>query len=211
VVSSSFSFAVKTYPLTDVRLSGLSHAEQVAKLSEAGASLIQLREKHLSAGEFYKQAEEALRVGRQRGARIIINDRVDIALALGADGVHLGQEDIPPEAVRQLLGDSVIIGFSTHSVEQALRAAASPVDYLAIGPIFATSSKSNPDPEIGLEGLRRVRKAVGNIQLVAIGGISLQNVSRVLAAGADAVAVITAVLNHPEVFINRTKEAFIHP
>ena len=115
------------YPLTDIALSGLSHAEQVERLCDGGATLIQLREKNLPTLEFYRQAKAALTVARQRGARVIVNDRVDIALALGADGVHLGQDDLPPEAARRLLGERAIIGFSTHSVEQARQAAGFPL------------------------------------------------------------------------------------
>jgi len=184
----------KLYPITDRRLSGLSHAEQVARLSDGGASLVQLREKHLSPREFYREAEEALRVARARGVRLVINDRADIALALGADGVHLGQDDMPPGAARSLLGDKAIIGFSTHSVAQAIEAARLLVDYVAIGPVFATSSKENPGPAVGLEGVARVREAVGQVRLVAIGGINEENARAVLDAGADSVAVISALL-----------------
>src|SRR5919198_2181410 len=140
--SSRMAFELpKLYPITDRRLSGLSHAEQVARLCEGGARLVQLREKHLSPREFYSEAEAALKVARERGAKLIINDRADIALALGADGVHLGQDDMPPEAARALLGRGAIIGYSTHGAEQAAAAARRPVDYVAIGPAFATSSK----------------------------------------------------------------------
>src|SRR3712207_5994383 len=135
----------KLYPITDRRLSGLSHAEQVARLVEGGATFVQLREKHLSPREFYREAEEALRVARARGAKLIINDRADIALALGADGVHLGQDDMPPEAARALLGGGAVVGCSTHSVEQAIAAARLPLDYVAVGPIFETKSKERPE------------------------------------------------------------------
>jgi thiamine-phosphate diphosphorylase len=107
------------YPLTDAALSGLSHAEQVERLMDGGATLIQLREKDLSPVEFYRQAKAALGIARQRRVRIIINDRVDLALALRADGVHLGQSDLPPLAARRLLGENAIIGLSTHSADQA--------------------------------------------------------------------------------------------
>lgn len=187
----------KVYPITDTRLSGLSHAEQVARLSDGGASLVQLREKHLAPREFYKAAAEALDVARARGVRLIINDRVDIALALRADGVHLGQDDLPPDAARELLGTQAVIGFSTHSVEQARAAARLPVDYIAIGPIFNTSTKENPDPVVGLDGLRRVRQAVGEIPLVAIGGITVETAPAVIAAGADSVAIISSLLKDP--------------
>jgi len=186
----------KLYPITDRRLSGLSHAEQVARLVEGGATFVQLREKHLSPREFYREAEEALRVARARGAKLIINDRADIALALGADGVHLGQDDMPPEAARALLGGGAVVGCSTHSVEQAIAAARLPLDYVAVGPIFETKSKERPDPVVGLEGLRRVREAVGDsVRLVAIGGVTRELAPSVLAAGADSVAVISALLS----------------
>ena len=187
----------KLYPITDVRLSGLSHAEQVSRLSEGGASFIQLREKHLSPREFYQAAAAALAVARMRNVKLIINDRVDIALALGADGVHLGQDDLPPPAARELLGEQAIIGFSTHSIEQAKIAARLPVDYIAIGPIFNTSSKENPDPLVGLDGLRRVSEVVAPLPLVAIGGITLETAHEVIAAGADSIASISLLLGEP--------------
>ncbi|HKS29715.1 MAG TPA: thiamine phosphate synthase [Pyrinomonadaceae bacterium] len=196
----------KLYPITDARLAGLSHAEQVVRLTSGGAGVIQLREKHGEAREFFGEAEAALRVARERGALLIINDRVDIALALGADGVHLGQDDLPPEAARRILGERAVIGFSTHNVEQARLAASLPIDYLAIGPIFSTSSKANPDPTVGLEGLRRVREAVPHLTLVAIGGITLENAQQTLAAGADSLAVISALLSDPEQIESRTAE-----
>lgn len=196
------------YPITDVRLSGLSHAEQVERLSAGGAQLVQLREKRLSPREFYREAEAALNVARARGVRLIINDRVEIALALGADGVHLGQDDLVPEAARRVLGENRIIGFSTHNVEQAKVAARLPVDYIAIGPIFSTSSKENPDPVVGLDGLRRVREACrDDLSLVAIGGISLRNARAVLAAGADSVAILSALFSGgPSRIEHRTRE-----
>lgn len=198
----------KLYPITDRRLSGLSHAEQVERLCEGGARLVQLREKHLSPREFYSEAEGALRVARGRGAKLIINDRADIALALGADGVHLGQDDMPPEAARALLGRGAVIGFSTHGVEQSVAAARLPVDYVAIGPVFATSSKENPDPTVGLEGVRLARRAVGRVPLVAIGGITRENAPSVLDAGADSVALIGALLatGDPAEITRRTRD-----
>ncbi len=126
---------------------------------------------------------------------MIINDRVDIALALGAPGVHLGQDDLPPEAARKLLGDEAIIGYSTHNVAQAIAAANLPIDYIAIGPIFETGTKKNPDPVVGLDGLRAVRDAIGDRALVAIGGITVENAPSVIEAGANSVAVISALLS----------------
>lgn len=193
-MQSSFRLP-RVYPLTDVQLSGLSHADQVRLLSLGGATLVQLREKHMPALQFYEHARAAVTAGVQ----LIINDRVDIALAVGAHGVHLGQDDMPPEAARRLLGDKAIIGYSTHSVEQAGKALTLPIDYIAIGPIFATSTKTNPSPTLGLEGLRAVRAAVGNVQLVAIGGISHSNAREVIEAGADSVAVISALLSSSDI------------
>ncbi len=185
----------RVYPLTDVQLSGLSHAEQVRLLGLGGASLIQLREKRLPALEFYEQA----RAARQSGVQLIINDRVDIAIAAGASGVHLGQDDLPPEAARKLLGPQAIVGYSTHSVDQAINAIKLPIDYLAIGPIFSTTTKSDTAPVLGLDGLRAVRDAIGEFPLVAIGGITLNNARDVIEAGADSVAVISALLSASDI------------
>lgn len=201
-----FSFSTRLYTITDTQISGLSHVTQVAQLCAGGARLIQLREKHLAPGEFYCEAEAALRAARSQGARIIINDRADIAFALRADGVHLGQDDLPPEAARRLLGPDAVIGFSTHNAEQAERASNMPIDYIAIGPIFATQTKVDPEPVVGLDGLRRVRDAAGVIPLVAIGGITTANAAEVIAAGADAVALIVGLLAPPTSIQDRTRE-----
>jgi thiamine-phosphate pyrophosphorylase len=187
----------KVYPITDKHLSGLSHAEQVARLIEGGASLIQLRDKDAAPQQFYREAAAALQIARDHNARLIINDRVDIALALKADGVHLGQNDLPVEAARSLLGKHAIIGFSTHNLQQAKSATAMPVDYIAFGPVFQTSTKENPDPVAGLSALREVRAIVASLPLVAIGGITLANAVEVLRAGADALAMIAELLGDP--------------
>ncbi|HEU4597475.1 MAG TPA: thiamine phosphate synthase, partial [Pyrinomonadaceae bacterium] len=147
----------------------------------------------------------------ERGARLVVNDRVDIALAVGADGVHLGQDDLRPDAARALLGEEAIIGFSTHDLRQAAEAALMPVTYIAFGPIFATSSKENPERIVGLEGLRRAREAVGErVPLVAIGGITREQALSVLEAGADSVAVIGALVSgdEPSSITFRTREFF---
>lgn len=189
--------ATKVYPITDVRISGLSHADQVARLIQGGAKLIQLREKYLPPRDFFPQAEAAIRVARERNARIIINDRVDIALALKADGVHLGQDDLPVDAARTILGENALIGYSTHNLSQALQARTLPIDYLAVGPIFETPSKNDSEPTVGLEALREIRDLVPDLPLVAIGGITAKNLQTTLRAGASCVAVISAVLGNP--------------
>ncbi|HZN07207.1 MAG TPA: thiamine phosphate synthase [Pyrinomonadaceae bacterium] len=182
----------RVYPITDTQISGLSHADQVRLLADGGATFVQLREKNLPALNFYREAKAAAEIS---GVRIIVNDRADVALAVKAVGVHLGQDDLPPEAARTLLGDEAIIGYSTHNIVQAQAAASLPVDYIAIGPIFRTTTKANADPEVGLNGLRAVRKAIGDIPLVAIGGITPENAPAVIEAGADSVAVISGLLS----------------
>jgi thiamine-phosphate pyrophosphorylase len=198
-MSSNFLNALagtRLYPLTDRNLSERSHAEQVSHLHSQGATLVQLREKLLAPLEFYKEAQAALHVARELGVRIIINDRVDIALALKADGVHLGQSDLPPEAARRILGPQAIIGISTHNLEQAKLALQLPVDYVAFGPIFATATKQAAETPTGLTALRQIRQVLGQIPLVAIGGITSENRQDVIDAGADAVAVISDIWTH---------------
>ena len=188
----------RIYPITDTTISGLPHAEQIERLAAGGATLIQLREKHASPREFYRMALDAMMVARRLGVQIIVNDRVDIAAAVDADGVHLGQDDLPPDQARALLGESRIIGFSTHSLEQALAAESAPVDYIAIGPIFQTSSKENPDPIVGIGALRKIKSQITK-PLVAIGGISFHTVSQVVAGGADSVAIISDLLSAKDI------------
>lgn len=182
------------YPITDLKLSGLSHAEQVRRLAAAGATFIQVREKLLPAGEFYEEAVNAVTAAREAGVLLLINDRVDIARMTGADGVHLGQDDVPPAAARELLGPNAIIGFSTHSLAEATAAASEPVDYIAFGPIFLTDTKPDTEPVVGLECLAEIRNALPNIPLVAIGGINAENIAAVIEAGADAAAVISSAV-----------------
>jgi thiamine-phosphate pyrophosphorylase len=151
----------------------------------------------MPALEFYEQAKAAVAVAERTGVQLIINDRVDVALAVGAHGVHLGQDDLPPDAARKLLGATAIVGYSTHSVDQALEATKLPIDYLAIGPIFATTSKTDTSPVLGLERLRAVRRTIGEFPLVAIGGITHANARDAIAAGADSIAVISTLLSDP--------------
>ena len=187
----------RVYPITDTLLSGLSHAEQVKRLISGGATLIQLREKHSSPREFYDDARAALITARESNVRLVINDRADIALTLKADGVHLGQSDLPVEAARRLLGEGAIIGISTHDLAQVKLAARMPVDYVAFGPIFATATKGNPDPIVGLNALREARAILSSLPLIAIGGITIRNAPVVFAAGADSVATIAGLLSDP--------------
>lgn len=187
----------KIYPITDTALSSLSHAEQVKRLIAGGATFIQLREKSNSLRAFCADATEAVSIARAAGASVIINDRVDVALALGADGVHLGQADMPVAVARRLLGDDAIIGFSTHNIEQVKAALDLPINYLAFGPAFPTQSKRNPDPVAGLEALGIIKSLNSPLPVVAIGGIDKSNVARVWSAGADSAAIISAIVAAP--------------
>jgi thiamine-phosphate pyrophosphorylase len=197
----------KIYPITDTKISGISHIEQVKALLAGGARFIQIRDKNLSSRELFGAIEECQALAREYDATLIVNDRVDIAMAIGADGVHLGQDDLPPVEARKLLGPDAIIGVSTHSVEQAVEAIKLPVDYIAAGPIFRTGSKAGHDPEIGLGGLRKIRKAIGDFPLVAIGGIGLENCSDVHLTGADSTAMISALVSNSAAITRRMQKA----
>lgn len=174
----------------------LAFAEE---LLSGGSMLIQYRDKASAPGLFLSHARELRRITRDR-ATLIINDRADLALACDADGVHLGQDDLSPEAARRIFTaagrEKMIIGFSTHNLDQVRHADAMAIDYVAVGPVFATSSKANPDPVIGLEGVRQARAATKK-PLVAIGGITRENCRKVRQAGADSVAVISDLFESP--------------
>jgi len=166
----------------------------------AGATLLQYRNKSGNARAMLDQARE-LRQHCRTGVsdphvRLIMNDRADLCLAAEFDGVHVGQEDLSPEAARGIIGPGRWLGVSTHNPEQLREADLTSADYLAIGPVFATSSKENPDPVVGLEGVRRAR-ALTRKPLVAIGGITRANAASVIEAGADSVAVISDLLREP--------------
>lgn len=182
------------YPIVDVGLLGERRVgEVVAALVRGGARILQLRAKAVSDRRLVELAREALAATREGGALLLVNDRPDVARIVGADGVHLGQDDLPPADARTVLGPDAIVGFSTHNVEQLRRAASQPVDYLAVGPVFPTSTKANPDPVVGLDLLREARGLVAQ-PLVAIGGIRPGNARAVVEAGADGLAVASALL-----------------
>jgi thiamine-phosphate pyrophosphorylase len=186
------------YPIVDVAALGeRAVGSAVAALAAGGAKVVQFRAKGLSDRRFLDLAAEALAAARAGGAALIVNDRPDVALILGADGVHLGQDDLDPRAVRTLLPPEALLGVSTHNLEQLERAAGAPVDYLAIGPVFPTRSKAAPDPVVGLEMVRKARALVTG-SLVAIGGITEENARSVVDAGADGVAVISALLSQAD-------------
>jgi thiamine-phosphate pyrophosphorylase len=196
----------KLYAITDSRLSGLSHSAQVDALCSGGARMIQLREKLLGADEFYAEAKRAIGTGLRYGAKILINDRVDIALAAGAHGVHLGQTDLPAEEARRILGKNSIIGLSTHNLQQGAEATRLPIDYLAVGPMFPTDTKSDTAAPLGLAGLNEIRVVVEGLPLVAIGGINANRAREILQAGAVSVAMVSSLISDPQRIEERTRE-----
>src|SRR3989475_5317167 len=171
--------------------------ELVTTALTTGVRLFQLRMKTPHTGEFYDLAAQFCALVRAGGGTFIVNDRADVAKGVGADGVHLGQEDLPLADARKIMGPDKLIGISTHNLRQAVEAEAGGADYIGFGPIFPTSTKGHPDPVVGLAGLREVRAKV-RLPIVAIGGITTKNVREVVAAGADCVAVISAVLAAPD-------------
>lgn len=161
-------------------------------LTAGGAAWIQVREKSLGAGEWLRQAREAVGTARAHGAMVVVNDRIDVAMMGGADGAHLGRDDLPAVEARRLMGEKAIIGVSTHSVEEGIAAAHGPVDYVAIGPVFATATKKDAEPVVGVEAVRHLAESIA-LPVVAIGGITEERVGEVIRAGAHAVAVIAAL------------------
>ncbi len=164
---------------------------------DAGVRLFQLRMKTPETRQLAETAAALCPLVRKGGGTFIVNDRVDVAKAVGADGVHLGQEDLPLADARKILGPDKLIGISTHTLAQAFEAEAGGADYIGFGPIFPTTTKENPDPVVGVAGLREVRAKV-RIPIVAIGGITAKNVREVVAADADCCAVVSAVLSAAE-------------
>jgi thiamine-phosphate pyrophosphorylase len=210
-VTSAFNIP-RVYPIIDATYFAaqkgliLAIARFAEELLHGGATIIQYRDKSGDARSILSRARELRRVTLNK-ATLIINDRADLCLAAGADGVHLGQDDLSPAGARWIFsaeGNRLLIGFSTHNLEQIQEADSMQVDYIAVGPVFATASKANPDQVIGLEGVRRARQATGK-PLVAIGGITRNNCRQVLDAGADSVAVISDLLESPA----KAVEAFL--
>ncbi|MGD1971019.1 MAG: thiamine phosphate synthase, partial [Desulfobacterales bacterium] len=182
------------YLVTDRGLAcGRSNLEVVTAAVDGGTTVVQLREKDCPTLEFIQQAQSIKAFLRKRNIPLIINDRVDIAQAVKADGVHLGQSDMPLEMAKGILGNTMIIGISAESIEDAITAEKGGADYLGISPIYATPTKTNTAPALGLEGLREIRKAV-SLPLVGIGGLNKDNAADVIRNGADGVAVVSAIV-----------------
>ena len=183
------------YPITDSNnQNGLSHTELVEHFLGAGVRFLQIREKTLSDSLFYTQLVQIRSLCKSAGAQFLVNDRVDLALAAGGSGVHLGQEDLPVGKARTLLGTDAIIGLSTHNRRQFLEAQSLDIDYVAIGPVFRTSTKEIGNPTLGREGVRDLVK-LSRHPVVAIGGISLREAPLLWKAGVDSVAVISDIVD----------------
>jgi len=190
-MTGGFRFPHRIYPILDeLDGNGRSYVELTDACLQAGVRFLQLRIKGRPTREMIEIARLVVQRTDAAGASLIVNDRADIAALVDAAGVHLGQDDLPPAAAREMVGPDKIVGFSTHNLAQAQDAAAAgAADYIGFGPIFLTTSKVNPDPAVGLSTLRQVRRCI-DTPIVAIGGISEDRVADVLGAGADAVAMI---------------------
>lgn len=184
---------LRLYLVTDQRSAGSrTVADVVAAAVQGGVTCVQLREKQLNTRDFVAQAMAMKALLQPHGIPLVINDRIDVALACGAQGVHLGQSDMPVAQARRLLPSAVFIGWSVETMDDVARSASLPVDYLGVSPIHATPTKTDTQTPWGLDGLRRVRSATA-LPLVAIGGIHADNARAVLSAGADGLAVVSAI------------------
>jgi thiamine-phosphate pyrophosphorylase len=183
----------KLYVILDTSLLNNSPRDCAQELAAAGVRLMQYRDKSASARDLLQTSRELVSFLTPHRVSLVVNDRPDVAVVAGAAGVHVGQEDLEPVQARAVVGKEIWVGVSTHNLEQFRRAADTPADYVAVGPIFATTSKQNPDPVVGLDLLRQVRSLTDK-PIVAIGGITLELAASVIAAGADSVAVIRDVV-----------------
>ena len=187
------------YVLTDAGLSrGRSHPQVVRAAIKGGATLIQLREKGATTRALVETGQELRAVTREAGVPLIANDRVDVALAVDADGVHVGQGDMPAALARRLIGPDRMLGVSATCLGEALRGEREGADYLGVGPVFPTGSKADAAPPMGLDGLAAIAARI-RIPIVAIGGVGPGNAGAVVGAGADGAAVISAVVGAPDV------------
>jgi thiamine-phosphate pyrophosphorylase len=187
----------RLYVILDAALVTIPETECAEKLAAAGVRLLQYRNKRARARELFEGSKRLASLLVPRDVAFVVNDRADVAAAAGASGVHVGQEDLGAEAARSVIGAGKLLGVSTHNMEQFKEAAATSADYVAIGPVFSTSTKANPDPVVGIEMIRRVR-GLTDKPVVAIGGITLERAAEVIRAGADSVAVVSDILLAPD-------------
>lgn len=186
------------YLVTDRKLVGSKDfLTSVKRALEGGVTLIQLREKDAGSKEFYELGLQVKKIAAEFGVPLIINDRVDLALVLDADGVHIGQNDLPIEHVRRMIGKDKLLGYSVANQEEAVYGEAMGADYLGAGPVFPTGSKKDASEPIGLEGLKTIKQCV-NIPVVGIGGIGTANLSQLKSAGINGISVISAILSEED-------------
>ena len=186
---------LKLYLVTDRRLAlGRSLEEVVEEAIKGGVTLVQLREKEASANEFYHLAMRLKKLLTPRRIPLIINDRLDIALACDAEGIHIGQNDLPFPIVRRLLGNDKIIGLSVESLQDAEEANMWDADYIAVSPVFGTPTKTDTAPALGSDGLRQIA-SISRHPVIGIGGINLINTPEVIASGASGVAIVSAIMS----------------
>lgn len=183
----------RLYVILDAALLTIPESECARQLVDAGVRLLQYRNKTASSRDLLESSKRLSEELVAEGVSFIVNDRADVAALAGASGVHVGQEDLGAEEARAVVGPGKLVGISTHNRAQFEQAAVSSADYIAVGPIFSTSTKSNPDPVVGIEFIRRVRPLTDK-PIVAIGGITLERAAEVVRAGADSVAVISDIL-----------------
>jgi thiamine-phosphate pyrophosphorylase len=187
----------RLYVILDAALLTIPETECAEKLVDAGVRLVQYRNKSAPARELLFSSQKLASLLSPLGVSFVVNDRADVAALAGADGVHVGQEDLGVEEARHVMGPEKLVGLSTHDLEQFHRAAASSANYIAVGPIFSTATKANPDPVVGTEFLRRIRLLTDK-PIVAIGGVTLERAAAIIDAGADSVAVISDILRAPD-------------
>jgi thiamine-phosphate pyrophosphorylase len=187
----------RLYVILDARLLTIPETVCAGQLADAGVRLVQYRHKTASSRELLEGSKRLSAVLVPLGVTFIVNDRADVACLAGASGVHVGQEDLGVEEARAAVGPDRLVGVSTHNREQFEQAAATSADYIAVGPVFSTSTKANPDPVVGTEFIRQVRLLTDK-SIVAIGGITLERAAEVVRAGADSVAVISDILRAPD-------------
>jgi thiamine-phosphate pyrophosphorylase len=183
------------YLVTDRSLSrGRTTLDVVRQAVAGGVTCVQLREKHCSTREFINQARALQPLLKDQRIPLIINDRLDVALAVGADGIHLGQQDMALADARKIVGQTMVIGISAESVADAIRAEQQGADYIGVSPVFATPTKTDTAEALGLEGIQKIRRAVA-IPIVGIGGVNQRSAAAVLGAGADGIAVVSAIVS----------------
>ena len=198
MTKKDFLHRIRLYVLISSNIAKKSVKETARLVIDGGADAVQLREKTISDSKFISLAREVRDITTKRGSLLIINDRVHVVRKVNADGIHLGQQDMSALEARNIIGDEKIIGVSTHSITQARQAQKDGADYIAIGPIYPTSTKDN-EPSVGIEIIHEISEAV-SIPIIAIGAITLENLDGVLKAGASRIAVCSAIIGSKDIY-----------